>query len=93
MGPFGTCSSLPGSLTESSVNTYFRGIVNMWNLFELNKICMEHSAKARFIPEKLTVKIGNNGHQQILERERERSKLVSFIDQRIHIYICIGSIG
>ena len=29
---------------------------NLLNLLQLNKICMEHSAKAHFIPEKLTVK-------------------------------------
>ena len=31
-------------------------IQNLWNLLELNKICMEHGAKAQFIPEKLTIK-------------------------------------
>ena len=31
-------------------------IQNLWNLLELNKICMEHCAKAHFIPEKLTVR-------------------------------------
>ena len=31
-------------------------IQNLWNLLELNKICMEHSAKSHFIPEKLTVR-------------------------------------
>ena len=29
---------------------------NLLNLLQLNKIYMEHSAKAHFIPEKLTVK-------------------------------------
>ena len=31
-------------------------IQNLWNLLELNKICMEHGAKAQFISEKLTVR-------------------------------------
>ena len=31
-------------------------IQNLWNLLELNKICTEYSAKAHFIPEKLTVR-------------------------------------
>ena len=31
-------------------------IQNLWNLLELNKICMEHGAKAQFIFEKLTVR-------------------------------------
>jgi hypothetical protein len=38
-------------------------IQNLWNLLELNKTCMEHSAKPHFILEKLTVRTGNNGHQ------------------------------
>ena len=38
-------------------------IQNLWNLLELNKICMEHGARTQFIPEKLTVKTWNNGHQ------------------------------
>ena len=32
-------------------------IQNLWNLLELNKICMEHGAKTQFISEKLTVKM------------------------------------
>ena len=32
-------------------------IQNLWNLLELNKICMEHGAKAQFIPEKLMVRM------------------------------------
>ena len=113
LSPFGSCPSLPGPLTESSANPWFRGIVsishcscnkdvplyvevsgqltrwrpgahdficfrpflgcdllqaqliqNLWNLLELNKTCMEHSAKAHFIPEKLTVRTRNNGRQQ-----------------------------
>ena len=31
-------------------------IQNLWNFLELNRICMKHSAKAYFIPEKLMVK-------------------------------------
>ena len=31
-------------------------IQNLWNLLELNKICMEYGARTQFIPEKLTVK-------------------------------------
>jgi hypothetical protein len=31
-------------------------IQNLWNLLELNKIFMEHSAKAHFIPQKLTAR-------------------------------------
>ena len=31
-------------------------IQNLWNLLELNKIFTEHSAKAHFIPQKLTAR-------------------------------------
>jgi len=41
-------------------------IQNLWNLLELNKICMEHSARAQFIP---TFKTWNNGRQHLLKLE------------------------
>ena len=55
--PFFACGLLQAQLIQ-----------NLWNLLEIIKICMGHGAKAHIIPEKLTVRTGNNGHQHSLWR-------------------------
>ena len=48
--------SRPGSLDLLHFRQ-FLGWIFLWNLLELNKICMEHNAKTHFIPEKLTIRM------------------------------------